>query len=128
VGVDGLSFIACGSHGDNPAALLMKRSFSDLLHRLRQQYDLVIVDTPPFLAVTDASIIASEAGATVLVLRSGMQSEAEIAETVKKLERADARILGAVFNAIPIRRSNRSYGYSVAYTSTAGTTDTVTPV
>jgi tyrosine-protein kinase Etk/Wzc len=117
VGVDGLSFMSCGNHPLNPAELLMQRRFKELLNHLGEQFDLVIVDTPPFLAVTDAAIIASEAGATVLVLRSGMQSEAEIAETVKKLQRADARLFGAVFNAIPRRPSNRNYGYATAYTS-----------
>jgi tyrosine-protein kinase Etk/Wzc len=82
----------------------------------------VIIDTPPFLAVTDASIIASEAGASLLVLRSGMQSEEEIADTVKKMERAEGRISGAVFNGIPLRRSTRNYGYATNYASDLETT------
>ncbi|WP_081889657.1 polysaccharide biosynthesis tyrosine autokinase [Caballeronia sordidicola] len=117
VGVNGLSFMSCGSYPANPAELLMGRGFKALLSQVSDQFDMVIIDTPPFLAVTDPAIVASEAGATVLVLRSGMQSEAEIAETVKKLERADARIFGAVFNAIPLRWSNRHYGYASAYTT-----------
>jgi len=115
VGVPGLSFISCGSYPDNPAELMMKRRFKATLQRQSAEYDLVIVDTPPFLAVTDAAIVAGEAGATVLVLRSGMQTEYEITETVKKLERAEARLFGAVFNAIPLRRSNRNYGYATGY-------------
>lgn len=117
VGVNGLSFMSCGSYPGNPAELLMGRGFKALLNQVSNQFDMVIIDTPPFLAVTDPAIVASEAGATVLVLRSGMQSEAEIADTVKKLERADARIFGAVFNAIPLRWSNRHYGYASAYTT-----------
>jgi tyrosine-protein kinase Etk/Wzc len=53
------------------------------------------------------------------VLRSGMQSEAEIADTVKKLERSEARVVGAIFNAIPVRRSNRYYGYASRFDSTS---------
>jgi tyrosine-protein kinase Etk/Wzc len=120
VGADGMSFLPCGERPDNPAALLMRQSFRDLLARLSKQFDLVIIDTPPFLAVTDASVIASEAGATILVLRSGMQSEDEIADTVKKLERAEGRIVGAVFNAIPLLRSKRGYVYPTNYDSDAG--------
>lgn len=120
VGVHGMSFLACGERPNNPAALLMKQTFRDLLDRLSKQFDLVIIDTPPILAVTDASIIASEAGATMLVLRSGMQSEDEIADTVKKLERTEGRIAGAVFNAIPLRRSNRNYEYTTNYASDTG--------
>ena len=124
VGSDGMSFLACGERPDNPAALLMRQTFKDLLAKLSKQFDLVIVDTPPFLAVTDASIIASEAGATILVLRSGMQSEDEIADTVKKLERAEGRIVGAVFNAIPQLRSKRSYVYPTNYASDTGQMNT----
>lgn len=116
-GIDGMSFLSCGARPENPAALLMKSRFREVLERLGNQFDLVIVDTPPFLAVTDASIIASEAGAALLVLRSGVQSEHEIADTVKKMERAEGRIAGAVFNGIPLRRSTKNYGYSTNYAS-----------
>ena len=109
--VEGLTLLSCGSRTTNPAALLMRPNFRELLQRFSHEYDLVIVDTPPFLVVTDAAIVAGDAGATVLVLRSGMQSEEEIAETVRKLERSEARVTGAVFNAIPLTRSTRYYGY-----------------
>ena len=109
--VEGLTLMSCGSRITNPAALLMRQNFRGILQQFSQEYDLVIVDTPPFLVVTDAAIIAGDAGATVLVLRSGMQSEEEIAETVRKLERSEARVTGAVFNAIPPTRSHRYYGY-----------------
>lgn len=99
--------------------LLMKTSFDDVLRDLRPLFDVIVIDTPPMLAVGDASIVATKADATLLVLRSGLQSEKEISETVKKLERSDARVLGAVFNAIPIRRSDKSYSYIMADTAAA---------
>ncbi|MDR5776031.1 polysaccharide biosynthesis tyrosine autokinase [Caballeronia sp. LP006] len=118
VGVPGLSFMSCGGYPQNPSELLMMPRFRDMLARMSDQFDLVLVDTPPFLAVTDAAIVASDAGSTVLVLRSGIQTEEEIEETVKKVQRAGGRLVGSVFNAIPRRRSNRrSYGYAAAYTS-----------
>jgi tyrosine-protein kinase Etk/Wzc len=119
-GIEGLSFVSCGSRAGNPAALLMKQGFKDLLQRFANEFDLVVVDTPPFLVVTDAAIVAGDAGATVLVLRSGGQSEAEIADTVRKLERSEARIAGAVFNAIPARRGSRRYGCGYGYASGSG--------
>lgn len=122
--LEGLTFLSCGMRPENPAALLMKPRFKEVLDRLAEQFDLVIIDTPPFLAVTDASIIASEAGASLLVLRSGMQSEEEIADTIKKMERAEGRIAGAVFNGIPLRRSTRNYGYSTNYASDIGDLET----
>jgi tyrosine-protein kinase Etk/Wzc len=102
----------------------MKPHFKEVLQRLGNQFDLVIIDTPPFLAVTDASIMASEAGASLLVLRSGMQSEEEIADTVKKMDRSDGRIAGAVFNGIPLRPSTRNYGYPTNYASDFGDVET----
>ena len=117
VGIAGLSFMSCGAYPRNPAELLMGRRFKEMLQRLGNTFDLIIVDTPPFLAVADAAIVANVAGAAVLVVRSGMQTEEEIAETVKKLQEADAHLLGAVFNAIPLRWSNRGYAYAMGYTT-----------
>jgi tyrosine-protein kinase Etk/Wzc len=54
-----------------------------------------------------------------------MQSEEEIADTVKKMERAEGRIAGAVFNGIPLRRSTRNYGYATNYASDAGDPEVV---
>ncbi|APA87579.2 polysaccharide biosynthesis tyrosine autokinase [Paraburkholderia sprentiae WSM5005] len=125
--IDGLTFLSCGVRPENPAALLMKPRLKDVLERLSSQFDLVIIDTPPFLAVTDASIVANEAGASLLVLRSGMQSEEEIADTIRKVERAEGRIAGAVFNGIPLRRSTKNYGYETNYASDFGENDVAPP-
>jgi tyrosine-protein kinase Etk/Wzc len=118
VGVPNLSFISCGAYPSNPSELLMMPRFQALLDVFNKRFDLVIVDTPPLLAVSDASIIANRAGNTVLVLRSGMQTEEEIEETVTKLRRAGASLGGAVFNAVPLRRSERrAYGHMTAYSN-----------
>lgn len=118
VGVPGLSFISCGAYPPNPSELLMMPRFQALLDVFNKRFDLVIVDTPPLLAVSDASIVANRAGNTVLVLRSGMQTEEEIEETVTKLRRAGATLGGAVFNAVPLRRSERrAYGHMTAYSN-----------
>ncbi|MCO4876831.1 MULTISPECIES: polysaccharide biosynthesis tyrosine autokinase [Paraburkholderia] len=120
VGIEGVTFMSCGARPENPAALLTRPRFREILQRLGNHFDMVIVDTPPFLAVTDASIIANETGASLLVLRSGMQTEEEIADTIKKIERAGGRVAGAVFNGIPLRRSTRNYGYATNYASDFG--------
>jgi tyrosine-protein kinase Etk/Wzc len=124
VGIDGVTFMSCGARPENPAALLTRPRFREVLQRLSNHFDMVIVDTPPFLAVTDASIIANETGASLLVLRSGMQTEEEIADTIKKIERAGGRVAGAVFNGIPLRRSTRNYGYATNYASDFGEVET----
>jgi tyrosine-protein kinase Etk/Wzc len=63
--------------------------------------------------VTDAAIIGGHAGSTFLVLRSGMHSEGEISDTLKRLRTAGVRVQGGIFNAVPQRaRSNYGYGYA----------------
>ncbi|MGF6596922.1 tyrosine-protein kinase Etk/Wzc [Paraburkholderia sp. GAS448] len=118
-GVDGLHFIAAGAYPPNPSEILTSSRFSEALERFSEQFDLVIVDTPPLLAVADAAIVANIAGATVLVIRAGAHTEREIDESLKKLRRAHARTIGGVINAIPLKRNGRyasaDYTYAYAY-------------
>jgi tyrosine-protein kinase Etk/Wzc len=119
-GVEGLSFIAAGRYPSNPSELLSSPRLQHLLEEFSAQFDLVIIDTPPVLAVTDANIVSAQAGSTVLVLRPNVQTKRELEETMKRLNRAGARVVGAIFNAMPPRRSEkRSYQYIHAYTANA---------
>ena len=121
-GVDGLHFIAAGAYPPNPSEILTSSRFSEILARLEQEFDLVIVDTPPLLAVADAAVIANLAGSTVLVMRSGVHTESHVADALKKLRRARARVVGGVMNAVPLKNHNRNgtYDYAYAYTYAAG--------
>jgi len=101
VGIENLSLLACGAYPSNPSELLMRPSFKQLLNVLEQQFDLILVDTPPYLPVTDAAVVAHHAGLTMLVLRSGMQTRQEIDDTVRGLDRTGARLVGAIFNGMP---------------------------
>ena len=103
VGIENLSFMSCGSYPSNPSELLAKNPLNKLLGGLESQFDLVIVDTPPFLPVTDAAIVAHQAGATLMVLRSGTQTKQEVTDTVSGLDRTGARLIGAIFNGMPAR-------------------------
>jgi tyrosine-protein kinase Etk/Wzc len=115
-GVHGLSFIAAGQFPPNPSQLLSTPRMQQLLDHLGELYDLIIVDTPPVLAVSDANMMASLAGSTLLVVRPNAQSERELEETAKRLDRTGAHLVGMIFNAMPRRRSEkRSYGYAAAY-------------
>jgi tyrosine-protein kinase Etk/Wzc len=87
-----------------------------LLEYLSPQYDLIIIDTPAVLAVSDANMIASNAGTTVVVVRPSAQSESELEQAIKRLDLTGARISGVIFNAVPKRRSEkRTYAYASAY-------------
>ncbi|CAG4920795.1 Tyrosine-protein kinase wzc [Paraburkholderia saeva] len=110
---ENLSFISCGHRPPNPSELLMSPRLQTYLEALAKRYDVILIDTPPVLAVTDASIVAVHAGATFLVLRSGMHSEPEINDALKRLNNAGVTVQGAIFNAMPARsRGNYSRGYA----------------
>lgn len=123
-GVDGLHFIAAGAYPPNPSEILASARFSELLDHFERQFDLVLIDTPPLLAVPDAASVANIAGSTVLVMRAGANTERHIAESLEKLRRARARLIGGVLNAVPQKSAGR-YGasdYSYAYLYTAAET------
>jgi tyrosine-protein kinase Etk/Wzc len=121
-GVDGLHFIAAGAYPPNPSEILASPRFNEILERFEQQFDIVIVDTPPLLAAADAAIIANFAGSTVLVMLAGAHTERNISESLKKLRRARARLIGGVLNGVPVKNRGRygSYDYAYAYTYTPG--------
>ncbi|MGV2287814.1 polysaccharide biosynthesis tyrosine autokinase [Trinickia sp. YCB016] len=106
--VTGLDFVASGSRPPNPSELLMSPRLQTYLDGLSKRYDVIFIDTPPVLAVTDASIIAELAGSTFLVLRSGMHNEVEITDSLKRLRSAGIQVQGGIFNAMP--QVNRGYG------------------
>jgi tyrosine-protein kinase Etk/Wzc len=103
-----LDFIAAGKRPDNPSELLMSPRLQQYFEGLSRNYDAIIVDTPPVLAVTDASIIGKLAGTNFLVLRSGAHNESEISEATRRLRTAGIAIQGAILNGTPLRA--RGYG------------------
>ena len=108
--VENLHFIPRGQIPPNPAELLMHARFKALMERLSAEYDLVLVDTPPILAVTDAAIIGQQAGTSLIVARYGMNSAKEVDVSVHRFEQNKVEIKGAILNAIE-RRASNEYGY-----------------
>lgn len=111
-GLDSLSFISRGDVPPNPSELLMHRNFTELLEAVEKQFDLIIIDTPPILAVTDAAIIAHHAGTCLLVARFGLNQPKELALARKRFEQNNVQLKGAIFNAVERRATGYySYGY-----------------
>lgn len=104
-----IDFISTGAIPPNPSELLMHERFALLLEKLGQQYDYIIIDSPPILAVTDACIIGRLASATLMVARSGQHPLRELQQSVKHLKQNDVDIKGCVFNDVHL--SSSSYGY-----------------
>ena len=92
----------------------MREAFPQLLNDLKQRFDLVLVDAPPILAVTDAAIIAASMPGivTFIVAAAGQHPVAELEETVKRLTRQDHKVAGVVFNAYQQKHANYAGGYS----------------
>ncbi len=110
----GFDFIARGQVPPNPSELLMHPRFAALLEWASQHYDLVLVDTPPLLAVTDAAIVGRLAGTTLLVARFGVTAVKEIEITQRRLEQNGIEVKGVILNAME-KRAAGYYGSSYGY-------------
>ncbi|HFD7850818.1 polysaccharide biosynthesis tyrosine autokinase [Klebsiella sp. K794] len=110
----GFDFIARGQVPPNPSELLMHPRFSALLEWASQHYDLVLVDTPPLLAVTDAAIVGRLAGTVFLVARFAVTAAKEVEITQRRLEQNGIEVKGVILNAME-RRAAGYYGGSYGY-------------
>ena len=110
-GVEGLSIISTGARPPNPSELLLGQRFAELLPALSNSFDHVMIDTPPVLAVTDATIIGRSAGCTLVVLKSGEHPLRMIEECIKRLTNAGVKVNGAIFNQIGGTGGGYGYGY-----------------
>ena len=108
--IERLHMISRGRIPPNPSELLMHDNFRRFLEEINDQYDLIVIDTPPILAVTDASIVGRQAGICLLVTRFGQNTAREIAAAKRCFEQDDIPLKGAIFNAV-VKKSS-AYGYS----------------
>lgn len=105
-------YVSRGQVPPNPTELLMHPRFNELLAWASNNYDLVIVDTPPILAVTDAAIIGRYVGTTLLVARFEVNTPKEIDISIKRFEQSGVPIKGCILNGIVKKASSYySYGY-----------------
>lgn len=114
----GLDVLPSGSIPPNPSELLGSAAMHSLIGDLRRDYHYIIIDTPPTLPVTDASVVASSADAAILVIKSGDTEESAAQRALEQLRRVHARIAGAVLNGVSARH-DRYYTY-YSYRQDAG--------
>ncbi|MBM7152583.1 polysaccharide biosynthesis tyrosine autokinase, partial [Klebsiella variicola] len=111
-------FISRGVVPPNPAELLMHRRFGELITWASNNYDIVILDTPPILAVTDAAIIGHYAGTTLLIARFEQNTPKEIEVSYKRFEQSGVIVKGCILNGV-VKKASSYYGYGynpVSYT------------
>lgn len=109
-----LDFLPAGAIPPNPSELLASHQMADLLAELAKRYDLVILDAPPLLPVTDAAILSTAADGAILVARHGTIKREQVADSADALRQVNARIFGTVLNFVPMRK-RRKYGYGYEY-------------
>jgi len=109
-----LTLLPSGPVPPNPAELLNSAQAQEIFGRLRHHYDLVLIDSPPVLPVTDSAVLARHADATLLLAAAGQTRRADLHRAVEKLDQVNAKILGIVLNKVS-RQTERSYGYTYSY-------------
>ncbi len=109
--VPNLWVVTTGQIPPNPSELLMHLRFEALLEKLASQFDTVIVDAAPILAVSDAAIIGRLTGATLMIARAGHHPISELEQAVKRLNQAGVSVKGFVFNDLDVNRQRYRYGY-----------------
>ncbi|HTY09528.1 MAG TPA: polysaccharide biosynthesis tyrosine autokinase [Bacteroidota bacterium] len=109
--LENLDIIASGELPDNPSELLGSNKMKEFIGMMKQEYDIILADAPPLLAVTDAAVLAKEAEGVVIVASAGMTRANALMSAVELLHSFDARLLGVVLNNFDIRSSFGSYAY-----------------
>jgi exopolysaccharide transport family protein len=106
-----LSILAAGTPPPNPAELLASTQMKDMLDDLREQYDHVVIDTPPTLSVTDAVVLSPRVDSVVLVIRSGQTTKQALRRARDILMQVNARVTGVLLNAVDLSSPDYYYYY-----------------
>jgi tyrosine-protein kinase Etk/Wzc len=109
--LENLDFVPTGACAAGTGELLIQRDFDAWLSATSAQYDMVVVDAPPVLAVADAAIVGARAGAVLLVARAGITTEPQVAEAVRRLNQAGISPEGILFNGARLPRLAPEYQY-----------------
>jgi capsular exopolysaccharide synthesis family protein len=117
-----LSVLASGTIPPNPSELLQSKAMSDVITRLRRRYDVILIDAPPLLPVTDAALLTSMADGALIVVRSGKTTRDQLRHSIERLDAVGSRALGLVLTMVHGRRGDDTtlgYGYPHELAGTA---------
>jgi tyrosine-protein kinase Etk/Wzc len=114
-GIDNLNILTCGTLPPNPTELLISSEFKIMLDQLKNDYDFIIIDTPPSLPVSDASIVGAVVDGTIIIYQSDTTSRHLLLRAIQNLRKNRAKLLGVVINQLSFDvtlHQKNSYGYS----------------
>ncbi|MCB0062754.1 MAG: polysaccharide biosynthesis tyrosine autokinase, partial [Caldilineaceae bacterium] len=123
--IPGLRVMTTGPLPPNPAELLGSRRMQDILAQLRNEAEIIIIDSPPISAVSDALILTSQADAVLLVVKSGKTSRALARKAMNTLRQVKAQVIGTVYNGVHEYDSDYTYDYTYTYYDTEPVEETV---
>ncbi|WIV20002.1 CpsD/CapB family tyrosine-protein kinase [Paenibacillus polygoni] len=109
--VPNLYIMTAGPIPPNPAEMLNSNRMKSMMQLLREQFDMILIDTPPVLAVTDAQLLASNSDGVLLVINSGKVKKDIAIKAKENLLRVNARMLGVVLNNVKRKTSEEYYYY-----------------
>jgi len=107
-----LHVLTCGSPVTNPSEIIGSRSLGDLIDTLGQQFEFMVIDTPPLLAVTDAAVIAKVVDGTLMVVRADQADRVAVATAMEQLRQIDATLLGVILNGVGTRSGDGRHQYA----------------
>ena len=113
-----LSVITSGSLPPNPSELLGSQRMVEIFQTLKAQFDMVVLDSPPTLAVTDANVLATRVDGVILVINPRVSKRAAIKHAIEQMVQVKANIIGVVLNGVDVKKSR--YGYYRGYYHKSG--------
>jgi len=119
--IENLSLLTCGVLPPNPSELLGSKKMRMLLEELKEKYDMILFDSPPVIAVTDAAVLSTLLDGVVLVSSSGSTSREALLRAITLLENVKGRLIGGVLNKIKVESVYGSYHYYYYYHYYGGT-------
>lgn len=109
--VEGLYHLPSGPIPSNPSELLGMQRMKNLLDKVKEQFDTILLDGPPVIGVTDASLLAQHVDGVLLVVKARSTTISMVEEAKMQLEKTNAKILGIVLNEVKIKREELKYHY-----------------
>lgn len=116
--IKNLDILLCGAIPPNPSELLMSNAMKQFIQKVREDYDIVLIDAPPAIIVTDAAIISTFVDGTMLVAASGTVERDELIRAKEMLNKVNANIIGVVLNKIDRKTSGGYHYYEYYYGDT----------